>query len=625
MNNTEFQTPATEQQDADVERLSSLLAAARVAMKGGTRTDLVELNRLTEEIAAPRSPRMLVASVNVLLEIALWNFYSTAEPRNGVIAANYAVELARQTDDNKLLRRALTMKGFICADTADIGMGIECHSESLQLLPLIGDPQADYSVWNNLGVAYMYASLYQVALQCFTRAVEIAVEHEMPNIPYAQHDAWSNIGLCFLHLEDFESGIEAMQKCRSSVGEPKTPTELLARTNAEYHHTRLLLSLNRVAEAKIQASLAKRFAELASMPRATVAAENAEGLVEVFTGNGDIGMTRLSASLERAKTLKSGYRDTLLALVMAHERAGDNDRAAEYQGQLMQATWRAQQDNALFHNHLHQAKLRYVGHQEKQIGVVQDRHLEVLKRKSVEVVRLKERIEMFERLAVTAELRDDETGKHSFRVGKLCALLARELGCEKSLCAHIELAGRLHDIGKMSVPDSILLKPGPLTPQERQIMETHTTAGAELLSKSQMEELQVAEQIARHHHEWWDGNGYPFRLRGEEIPLQARIAAVVDVFDALTHARVYKRAWSIQEALAEILNKRGTHFDPRVVDHFVPLIHRLVRNWEDKPGGLDDFLGQAALESRYQQSRELIDDALRRRHGGTAIAPVVSS
>jgi putative two-component system response regulator len=383
----------------------------------------------------------------------------------------------------------------------------------------------------------------------------------------------------------------------------------------EYHHTRLLLCQKRVNEAKIRAGFAKQYAAIAKMPRATVAAENAEGLVEVFTGNADIGMTRLTTSLERAKTLKGGYRDTLLALVMAHEQTGDVDKAADYQAEIMRATSRAHQDNILFHNHLHQAKLSYVDHQEKQISVVQDRHLEVLKRKSLEIVRFRERIEMFERLAVTAELRDDETGKHSFRVGRLSSLLAKALGCEESLCHYIDLAGRLHDIGKMSVPDSILLKPGPLTAQERVIMETHTIAGAELLSRSQMPELQIAESIARHHHEWWNGSGYPFRIKGEAIPLAARITSIVDVFDALTHARVYKRAWSIEESLEEIIGKRGTQFEPRIVDHFVPMIHRLVEEWQDTPGGLDAYLGQASLESRYQQSREVIDMALRRRLG----------
>jgi putative two-component system response regulator len=213
---------------------------------------------------------------------------------------------------------------------------------------------------------------------------------------------------------------------------------------------------------------------------------------------------------------------------------------------------------------------------------------------------------MLERLAVTAELRDDSTGEHSYRVGKLAGLLAQEFGCDEDTCYMIELAARLHDIGKIGVPDAILLKPEKLNDQERQVMRSHTTVGAELLSKSNIPHMQMAEEIARHHHEWWDGSGYPANLAGQAIPLSARITALADVFDALTHSRPYKAAWPIDATLDEIAELKGSQFDPQLTDLFIVLVGRLRRDHAD----LNLFLGQAARTSPFLQARTRIWDAL---------------
>ena len=178
------------------------------------------------------------------------------------------------------------------------------------------------------------------------------------------------------------------------------------------------------------------------------------------------------------------------------------------------------------------------------------------------------RIEILERLAIVAEYRDDDTNHHARRIGRSALALARALGAPPALLALIEPAAALHDIGKVAVPDAILRKPGPLTAEEFDVMRTHTTIGARMLAGSQSPVLQLAERIAMTHHERWDGTGYPAGLQGEEIPLEGRIVAVADVFDALTHERPYKPAWSVADALAEIRAGAGTHFDPAVVAAF---------------------------------------------------------
>lgn len=183
-------------------------------------------------------------------------------------------------------------------------------------------------------------------------------------------------------------------------------------------------------------------------------------------------------------------------------------------------------------------------------------------------------LEAFQRLAVLAEFRDTDTGEHTIRVGDLSAEIAYELNEDNGWCEQLRLAARLHDIGKVAVPDAILLKPGPLTVEEFEVMKTHTTIGAQILSSSSSLLIQLGAVVALNHHERWDGTGYPAGLSRTTIPRCGRIVTVADVFDALTSKRVYKHAWSQADALAYIIGARGSQFEPEVVDAFLAVITR---------------------------------------------------
>jgi putative two-component system response regulator len=198
------------------------------------------------------------------------------------------------------------------------------------------------------------------------------------------------------------------------------------------------------------------------------------------------------------------------------------------------------------------------------------------------------RLEILNRLALAAEYRDDDTQEHAWRIGRTCALLALAVGLPEGEAELIRRAAPLHDIGKIGIPDAILLKPGRLSGAEFEVIKTHTTIGAEILSGSRSPLLVLAERIARTHHERWDGRGYPRGLAGEQIPLAGRIVAVADVFDALTHQRPYKEAWPVQQAVSEVLAQAGAQFDPRLVDAFSRLDHStLLRSVKESelPGG----------------------------------------
>ena len=180
-------------------------------------------------------------------------------------------------------------------------------------------------------------------------------------------------------------------------------------------------------------------------------------------------------------------------------------------------------------------------------------------------------LEVLQRLAGAGEYRDDDTGLHTARVATVAAILASAAGLAEHEIDLIARAAPLHDVGKIGIPDAVLLKPGKLTADEFGVMRRHTIIGARILEGSRSPLMQLAEAIALRHHEKWDGTGYPDGVVGDRIPLPARVVALADVFDALTHARPYRPAWTIEATLAEIARLRGTHFDPWLTDLFLSL------------------------------------------------------
>jgi putative two-component system response regulator len=176
------------------------------------------------------------------------------------------------------------------------------------------------------------------------------------------------------------------------------------------------------------------------------------------------------------------------------------------------------------------------------------------------------RLDVLQRLAVATEKRDDDTGEHTRRVGILAAEIASRLGASRSFIDSVRNAAPLHDIGKIAIPDAILNKPGRLTPAEFDVMKTHSAIGADILAGGNHRLIHAAEQIARTHHERWDGSGYPNGLCGEEIPIEGRITAVADYFDALSHNRVYRAALAVADVLQMIAEGSGTQFDPAVAN-----------------------------------------------------------
>lgn len=199
---------------------------------------------------------------------------------------------------------------------------------------------------------------------------------------------------------------------------------------------------------------------------------------------------------------------------------------------------------------------------------------------------LETRLQIVQCLGKAAEYRDNETGMHILRISHFARTIAKAIGFSDEQADELLHAAPMHDVGKIGIPDAILLKPGKLTAEEWEVMRQHPAIGARIIGEHKSSLLQLAATIALCHHEKWDGSGYPNGLAGEDIPLEARIVSLVDVFDALTSVRPYKKAWPIEEALEFIRDQSGSHFDPMLVDVFMdclPEILRICDRWADKP------------------------------------------
>jgi putative two-component system response regulator len=202
--------------------------------------------------------------------------------------------------------------------------------------------------------------------------------------------------------------------------------------------------------------------------------------------------------------------------------------------------------------------------------------------------------EMIKRLAMAAELRDDETPRHIQRMSRYCAVIGSALSLAPEMCRVIELASQMHDVGKIGISDRIVFASGDLTEAQRETLQGHCEVGHRLLNGSSSHLLEIASIIALSHHERFDGSGYPYGIEGTQIPLVGRIAAIADVFDALTTERPYRKAFGFPQAIQMMKDESGTHFDPRLLDYFLASMDQVIEIFcafpEIKSDGADSFV-----------------------------------
>jgi putative two-component system response regulator len=210
-------------------------------------------------------------------------------------------------------------------------------------------------------------------------------------------------------------------------------------------------------------------------------------------------------------------------------------------------------------------------------------------------------LDTVQRLSYAAEYKDEDTGTHIKRMSNYAAAIARKMGLPDKTVEIILYASPMHDIGKIGIPDRVLLKPAKLDPEEWEIMKTHTTIGASILHGSDAEFIKLAEVIALTHHEKWDGTGYPKGLKGHEIPMAGHITAIADVFDALVSKRPYKEAFPVEKAFQIIKDSRGTHFKPELVDVFFSVQQEILDIKEHyKSGFVNTYFQMAKIDDKVE-------------------------
>jgi putative two-component system response regulator len=380
----------------------------------------------------------------------------------------------------------------------------------------------------------------------------------------------------------------------------------LVRYQFESFFSAALLEAGRTEEAR-QRLRQLREENLPTTPRTEVLFSLSQGLCETFSGQGDIGISRLERLLARLQTVGWYVDDVLRALIQAYEKGGDLRQALHHVDQLTAhyAGLRTRQ----LHQQLAQISQEVLREldPEVQAEVLLGEQAAGLRVHSFNQLVAERERTLLENWAVAASLIDDETGGHCFRVGRLSYLLAMRLGFGEMRAQTIELAARLHDIGKIGINHQILLKPSRLTEAERIIIHRHCEIGAEMLSKSSHPSARLAASVAQTHHEWWDGTGYPNGLRGEQIPVEARIVALADAFDVLKSSRPYKQAWPQKMVVDELRFMSGRQFDPDLVEKFVAVVDAYLAQ-HGKAG--DDSYRQAVEDSAILRYRGKIDSLL---------------
>jgi len=580
--------------DSNLSDALSRLAARLIETPLNNRGDEFFRAAASALAALPQEPKS-ADRVMCLLCVARYAIAS-GDPKFGLDPALQGVQIASDIGDPQLRAKALKFLGSIYLESGAYPETVSTLSKALIAASEAQDREQEASVLSNLGLAHQYAGHYGAAIPCYERAVEIA--ESLGSSQDVAATALGNIALACLHLRDFSSGIAAAERAVSMVKEPADNRERILRTLAECYYTRLLLEVRNLPAAREHAELARHYASDAS-ELTPLFAEMTQGLVDVYDpATRDIGLSRLQNAVNQSRrTAPSALRDALAMIVRGYEAAGQPNSALVYLHEVSQLNRDSRVRNVLEFHRDHIAKVR--SHLDRKAQEVIDQQTQELRFQRLTMDALRECMLVLEKNTVAAELHDDDTGEHCYRVGALARELAMRKGMDEEMCTLIDLSARLHDIGKLRVPDSILLKPGKFTPEERAIMQEHCAHGWELIGEGGLAQLFVAQEIALNHHERWDGQGYPNKRSGNMIPLAARITSLVDVFDALTHKRCYKEAWTVEDALREIASLRGKHFDPELTDLFLALVPELQR----RHGHLDTYLGAEARKNDFITDR----------------------
>lgn len=518
-------------------------------------------------------------------------------PKQAIPASVKAVRCAKRIGDRTLLARALRQRGTMAADIYDLSTGVEYTLEALKIAHEIRDLNSIGACYLNLGIYLRLTGRFEAAMACTEASIKwYAMDGYSESYAHAMNA---------MADQQLKSGNwrEALQACRDAQRILDTiPPDMERRAinAADYacilmNEVTVHLHLGESDAARETIDRLASVVEPSSSERVATYFRFAKAVYAGFVGDTDEAVQEL----RRFRDLPEMRNEALQYLTTIYERREEPEKALEVTRELLDSVRAARREITA----TDLADLSVVSTSED------DDLIRGLVSRAANFEQVAERIGdrfraklayLFE-LAVSAELQEegvDYVGEHVYRVGRLCSALATRTGCGEEMCWLAEVAGRAHDVGKISVPSLIILKRESLSDGEKELVNSHAEEGAALVA--QLAEPRLVQVVAavRHHHERWDGTGYPSQLKGEDIPLLARIVAICDSFDAMTHGRTFRSARSVAAALAEIERCAGSQYEPRLAGLFVNLVKRL----QSEHAVLDEYLGEPGRRTRWAQS-----------------------
>jgi len=512
--------------------------------------------------------------------------------------------LRRAAMSQKEIRRAENYLGIVHAALGNIAEAVTRYHNSLVIAREIGDQVGEVSVLTNLAAALTNGGLYREALPCLALAEKLCEGNDKLRVRDLSN-ILTNTALTLHHLGESDGACRLMSRCRGLQIDIHDAESVLIGALRELNFVEICMGAGRLGEARQHAKACAEYGTRSPEGLASVPMLLATGLVDVCGGDAEHGLHSIEIACEKASAAQHmSIRDDALRIrIVAYKHCDRPREALQAVRELLTHLTITRQ--AAVHALLSLHDLHRPLNTSGDLLTLKLAEAE-LRAASAELDSADSFFEMLERLAITGSLKEDPSGEHGYRVGRLAALLAEEIGWPKDRSYMVEVSGRLHDIGKVGIPDRILLGREDLKEAERHFMRSHTIIGAELLARSDMPQMKIAEEVARCHHEWWDGSGYLANLVGDQIPISARMVALADVFDALTHGRPYAAAWSLDEALLHIERLSGKQFDPDLTPRFIGLVRALSARHRD----LDTLLGRAAHESAFLTARRKLKSML---------------
>ena len=487
-------------------------------------------------------------------------------------ALPFALAISSQAgfhEDTVMQRRAATACGLLLADTSDFAGAVECHTQALRIAAAAEDVVETSRVWNNIGVAFMPTGHFRLAAECLRRS--LAQIENVSGAAVSRCGVQGNLAHCYFHLKEIDAGLESASQASKELTPGFIEIDPYSVILLKRNFVRLLVAKGRFADAESQVAEAEMLARKAGTPRASIAAAIARATYEMARGETDVGLTRLSRALTESRIVPATLLDTLLCIIRAQASSGNPEHALARMHELSDLVYQSAVQKARAH-------IELCGLDYGSLESAPDLNSKLQLAENMSGPSAPPEWALLTRLAVGAALREDSTGWHGMRVGVLTRMLAVARGFSSIEALEIGFAAQLHDIGMLGVPEGSMIGHQIAENIDAKKIQTHCDAGADILSDDRHPRILMARDIAKYHHAWWDGSGYPSHVSGKSIPVTARMCAVADVFDTAMSAGPNPSGVALTEALNELRDLAGTQLDPELVNCFDTLVRREMAN-----------------------------------------------